>query len=1093
MANEFQQILTNLLNTDNEFRTKAEQLYDAISPSDRAQYLLQTLIDETKEEEVRQLSAVLFRRLIFSSFSEIVKNVSPIVFSQIKSEILLVLQKNISNTLRTKICDIAAELAKNCIDDSGNNNWTEILKFLFDSANSNSLQLKECSLLILTSVPGVFGNEQNKYLDVIKQMLIHYLCDISSEEIRCCAVKACTAFILCHENEKSIIKHMSDCILPMLQVMAVTIEQESNDSPLYSFIDLSEKCPQILRSQFEPLVELCLKTLSNPEKADSWKHLALEIIISLAENAPSTVRKRGQPYLSTLVSQLLLMMTDLEDDPNWSVSDVDEEEEEDSDSNSVIGESSLDRLSCSVGGKAILPLAITSISQMLQNPDWKHRFAALMAISAVGEGCHDQITPMLNQIVDAIIPFLTDSHPRVRYAACNALGQMSTDFCPHFEQNFHSKVVPALLSLLDDYNNPRVQAHAGAALVNFFEECPQKIIINYLESVVNKIEQVLNVKVKELMEKGTKLVLEQIIVTLASLADSAQENFQNYYDKFMPCLKFIIQNATTKEMRLLRGKSIECVSLIGLAVGSERFCSDANEIMNLLLQSQTGELKLDDDDPQLSYMISSWARICKILGNQFEPYLPYVMPSVLKAASIKIEVALLDQDDMKVVEEDNDWQCVNLGDQQTFGIKTTGLEEKATACQMLVCYARELKQGFINYIEETAKIMVPMLKFYFHDGVRTAAAESLPYLIDCAKFRGDSYVGELWYFVYPELIKAIETEPEKDVLSELMTSLSQCIEKLGKNCLNEKQLQDLIKVIDNHLKDHFERHRLRQEKRNDEDYDDGVEEELIDEVDEDVYVLSKVADVLHSLFIGYKHEFYPYFDLIYQHFINLSASGRPYTDMQWAICVMDDVIEHGGPHCAKYENFFLPLLLTGIQSTHSEIRQASAYGLGVLGKYGGESFAKGCSECIPLLVRMISDPNARLAQNITATENAISAVTKILQYNSSQIDVDSILPIWLSWLPVWDDDEEIPHIYGFLYGLLESNNKTIIGVNNSNLPHIFAIITEVFARMAIQTNSDLGSKLITYLKFIKSDVNTFSTCYQQLSPAQQMALSLIHI
>ena len=75
------------------------------------------------------------------------------------------------------------------------------------------------------------------------------------------------------------------------------------------------------------------------------------------------------------------------------------------------------------------------------------------------------------------------------------------------------------------------------------------------------------------------------------------------------------------------------------------------------------------------------------------------------------------EEDMKVVEEDNDWQCVNLGDQQTFGIKTAGLEEKATACQMLVCYARELKQGFINYVEETVKIMVPMLKFYFHDDI----------------------------------------------------------------------------------------------------------------------------------------------------------------------------------------------------------------------------------------------------------------------------------------------------------------------------------------------------------------------------------------
>jgi len=54
--------------------------------------------------------------------------------------------------------------------------------------------------------------------------------------------------------------------------------------------------------------------------------------------------------------------------------------------------------------------------------------------------------------------------------------------------------------------------------------------------------------------------------------------------------------------------------------------------------------------------------------------------------------------------------------QQSFGIKTAGLEEKSTACQMLVCYARELKEGFANYTQEVVNLMVPLLKFYFHDG-----------------------------------------------------------------------------------------------------------------------------------------------------------------------------------------------------------------------------------------------------------------------------------------------------------------------------------------------------------------------------------------
>ncbi|CAG2162328.1 unnamed protein product [Oppiella nova] len=52
MANEFQHILTNLLNVDNQFRTKAEEVYDAIPPAERTQHLFATIIDDTKDEEV---------------------------------------------------------------------------------------------------------------------------------------------------------------------------------------------------------------------------------------------------------------------------------------------------------------------------------------------------------------------------------------------------------------------------------------------------------------------------------------------------------------------------------------------------------------------------------------------------------------------------------------------------------------------------------------------------------------------------------------------------------------------------------------------------------------------------------------------------------------------------------------------------------------------------------------------------------------------------------------------------------------------------------------------------------------------------------
>ena len=65
---------------------------------------------------------------------------------------------------------------------------------------------------------------------------------------------------------------------------------------------------------------------------------------------------------------------------------------------------------------------------------------------------------------------------------------------------------------------------------------------------------------------------------------------------------------------------------------------DAAEVMEMLLKTQMGDNELTDDDPQMSYMISAWARICKILGPRFAPYLPVVMPAIMKTASMKPEV-----------------------------------------------------------------------------------------------------------------------------------------------------------------------------------------------------------------------------------------------------------------------------------------------------------------------------------------------------------------------------------------------------------------------------------------------------------------------
>lgn len=672
-------------------------------------------------------------------------------------------------------------------------------------------------------------------------------------------------------------------------------------------------------------------------------------------------------------------------------------------------------------------------------------------------------------------------------------------------------MVPGLLLLLEDEQNPRVQAHAGAALVNFSEDCPKNILTRYLDAIMAKLENILNSKFKELVEKGNKLVLEQVVTTIASVADTCEHEFVAYYDRLMPCLKFIIQNANSEDLRMLRGKTIECVSLIGLAVGREKFIADAGEVMDMLLKTHT-EGDLPDDDPQTSYLITAWARMCKILGKQFEQYLPLVMGPVMRTAGMKPEVALLDNDEVEDIEGDVEWSFITLGEQQNFAIRTAGMEDKASACEMLVCYARELKEGFAEYAEEVLRLMLPLLKFYFHDGVRSAAAESLPYLLDCAKIKGPNYLEGMWLYICPELIKVINTEPEPDVQSELLNSLAKCIETLGPNCLNEEAMKQVLEIINKYVLEHFERADKRLAARNEEDYDDGVEEELAEQDDTDIYILSKVVDIIHALFLTNKAQFLPAFDQVAPHFVKLLNPNRPFADRQWGICVFDDLIgniytcffiylcsllivfsvfllEFCGPACTPYQQIFTPALLQYVLDKSPDVRQAAAYGCGVLGQFGGDQFAHTCAQIIPLLVQVINDPRSREIENINATENAISAFAKILKYNKSALtNLDELIAVWFSWLPISEDPEEAVHIYGYLCDLIEANHPAILGANNCNLPRIVSIIADSFCRNVLEAKSAPGTRMLTIVKQIESNPDVMQACASTLSPEQQQAL-----
>lgn len=671
----------------------------------------------------------------------------------------------------------------------------------------------------------------------------------------------------------------------------------------------------------------------------------------------------------------------------------------------------MDRLANKLGGQIILPATFAWIPQMMSSTAWRDRHAALMAISAISEGCRALMVGELDQVLTLVIPALQDPHPRVRYAGCNALGQMSTDFAGTMQEKYHSIVLPSIIPVLGG-PEPRVQAHAAAALVNFCEEAERKVLEPYLADLLQHLLQ--------LLRSEKRYVQEQALSTIATIADSAETAFAHYYDTLMPLLFNVLKEEQSKEYRLLRAKAMECATLIALAVGKEKMGQDALNLVQLLGHIQQNIV--DADDPQSQYLLHCWGRMCRVLGPDFVPYLPGVMPPLLTVAAAKADIQLLDDEDqIDQVEQDEGWELVPLKG-KIIGIKTSALEDKNTAIELITIYAQILEAAFEPYVLQTMeKIAVPGLAFFFHDPVRVSSAKLIPQLLNSyRKAHGDQSPGfaEMWNKVAEKIVEVLSAEPTVDTLAEMYQCFYESVEVVGKNSLTQQHMQAFIDSAKSTLEDYQLRVKARLEDQA--DADDG-EEDLDYEyaVEDDQNLLSDMNKAFHTIFKNQGTTFLPAWQGLLPFYNAFITSSDP-TQRQWALCIMDDVLEFCGTEAWNYKDHIMQPLAAGLQDENAANRQAASYGVGVAAQKGGPAWGDFVAASIPSLYQVTQIHQSRTEEHVFATENASASIAKILHFNSSKVqNPQEVVANWIGTLPIIFDEEAAPYAYSFLAQLID--------------------------------------------------------------------------
>jgi hypothetical protein len=282
------------------------------------------------------------------------------------------------------------------------------------------------------------------------------------------------------------------------------------------------------------------------------------------------------------------------------------------------GMGAIDRLIYTIGEEELLPILSATIEQLLGNPDWRYKYTAVMALSQIGEYIED--VDKISSVLTMIVTYLKHENPMMRYAACHAIGQISDDMQPKFQEKFGDAIFPELLLLLQNDPVPRVVSHSAAALTNFLEGMKFEQVAGHLDLLVSLL---LNLSVN-----GISLVKESALSAISSTVEIAKEKFEPYLLKTLEILfgYYSDERYNPRHYKQLKGQAIETLTIIASSVGPDMFRPAAHQLIQLMINLQSSQF--EQTDPQKSYILAGWQRLCLVYGRELGAYLENILPSL---------------------------------------------------------------------------------------------------------------------------------------------------------------------------------------------------------------------------------------------------------------------------------------------------------------------------------------------------------------------------------------------------------------------------------------------------------------------------------
>jgi hypothetical protein len=438
-------VLEGILSPDNGLRKQAEvELEEAFrtNPASLVNDLYACSVHEI--DDVARLAWVVFKKnyledqnqteqaLTHQNLKEIAERAFEIVNLD-RSLVVLHAQGSLLVKLYAKIDNLDPLLQK-IIEYSENDSWS-------------SRELAMFMLEIIAEIP-VFNNLVKLYSDSFNTIFSKGL-DDSVLKVKIAALKATWNFISFLNNKEIVWKFMNliDIIIETVLEALENDEKEGRLS-LESLIDIAEYHPELFKNVCSRLVTLISKIVANKTFHSDTRSNAKEVLLSLAEKAPTMLRSI-ENIKSEFFPSLFEMLTEVtweNDIKAWA------KEREDyslarTDTHTIAREA-LIRLSKVMGEETTFSASSSLIQTNITSTNWKQKQAAFYYWGYISIICKKKFKQNLEEILQTVLEGITHENSRIQYSALSCLALLLTEQSPNLQKLHHSKILPTILTIM---------------------------------------------------------------------------------------------------------------------------------------------------------------------------------------------------------------------------------------------------------------------------------------------------------------------------------------------------------------------------------------------------------------------------------------------------------------------------------------------------------------------------------------------------------------------------------------------------------------------------------------------------------------------